>query len=213
MPLFNTIAPLVLASGSPRRQELLSSVGLNYEVHVSPSEAEPLPGEFPPDYACRAAEGKAKAVLHALGGAFTQGAVLAADTIVVLDNEILGKPKSHAHALTMLQKLAGRTHTVITACCLLVCRNGSLREERFYLQSNVSMWDAPEKLLKAYAYSDEPMDKAGAYAVQGSGGFLARAIEGSWSNVVGLPLGEVLEALLKHEIITPADIAPPSHAK
>jgi septum formation protein len=204
MPLFYPLCPLVLASGSPRRQELLSSVGVAYSVRVSPTEAEPLPQENPAVYAQRAALGKAASVLSVLRVDGQKIAVLAADTIVVFKGHIFGKPKDHAQAFDMLQNLSGQTHTVITACCLLVKNAGKLEQDCFYLQSKVTMWSPPTALLKAYAESEEPMDKAGAYAVQGSGAFMVRSIEGSWSNVVGLPLSEVVERLLEHNIIIPA---------
>lgn len=204
MAIFHTIYPLILASGSPRRQELLRSVGINYSVRVSPSEVSPDAGELPQNYALRAARGKAETVLAMLGEQPQKTAVLAADTIVVLQGRILGKPASHAQAFEMLQDLAGQTHTVFTACSLLVSSGHGIKHDDFVMQSRVSMWAAPQTLLKTYAGSEEPMDKAGAYAVQGAGAFLIRSIEGSWSNVVGLPLSEVIERLLQHNIIIPA---------
>ncbi len=216
MSIYVNLAPLVLASGSPRRKELLGSLGLDFSIMTSPDEeARHLAGEAPAAYAARAARQKALAARSTLYASFSadvrhiakwqpdfsaQPAILAADTIVVLAGEVLGKPANHADALAMLKRLAGATHTVFTACCLLL-PDGT--EDALIGKSLVSMWQAPEEALQAYAASEEPMDKAGAYAVQGLGAFLVERIEGSWSNVVGLPLTEVTRLLLKHKIIKP----------
>ena len=123
--------------------------------------------------------------------------VIAADTIVVLRGRILGKPRDSEHALDMLRKLAGKKHTVITGCALL--KAGASRS--FTVQSHVVMWKCPDDLLRAYAESGEPLDKAGAYAVQGMGAFLVQRIIGSWSNVVGLPLAELVQVLVEMRAI------------
>lgn len=186
-----------------------------------------MPGEEPASYAVRAAAAKALGAFPLLPelpveqpGSF-QGApvVIAADTIVVLDGAILGKPKDAEHAFAMLSALAGRTHSVISGCALL---RGPLRDDAarcftpapegaepdpqsrvfcYAVESRVRMWRCPESLLRAYARSGEPLDKAGAYAVQGAGAFLVERLEGSWSNVVGLPLAETVRALLAMEVI------------
>ncbi|MDR2050474.1 MAG: Maf family protein [Deltaproteobacteria bacterium] len=207
-PLFRNLRPLILASGSLRRRELLGSAGLAFRVLPSPAkEKKPLPGENPAEYARRTARAKAEAVLDGLGAEEAESAVLAGDTIVVLEGKILGKPASHAQALEMLRSLAGKTHTVVTACCLLFREKGESRRLEFHRESRVSMWDAPPALLLAYSAGDEPMDKAGAYALQGGGGVLIRSVEGSCSNVLGLPLSEVMECLLECGII--AHASPP----
>lgn len=200
--MFIATQPLILASASPRRHELLRTVGIPFEVRVAPSEATPRLGEAPADYALRAARGKAMSIFSGMGNAASRAAILSADTIVVLNDRILGKPKDHSEALLMLRALAGGKHTVITSCCLLA---GSI-EDSFYVESTVHMWQAPDELLSAYADTDEPLDKAGGYAIQGSIGFLIRAIHGSWSNVVGLPLTEVVQKLLIHKIILPSHV-------
>jgi septum formation protein len=197
MPIFTTLKPFILGSASPRREELLASIGLNFTVIPASGEAQPEKNEPPEAYARRAAAGKALAVQNSLDAGKQCLPILSADTIVVLDKNILGKPKSHGEAFEMLCKLAGRTHTVITACAL---RQGR-RLNELSLHSQVTMWDTPAEILRRYADGVEPMDKAGAYAAQGQGAFLIRAISGSWSNVVGLPLSEVTELLLKHGII------------
>jgi len=177
-------------------------MGLDFCPVAPPGKAEPapLPGEDPAAYALRAAEAKACSVLPDLFRSDSSSVVIAADTIVVLEGRILGKPGNPDRAYAMLRSLAGKTHDVITGC---VIRSPASVLRAFSVQSRVSMWDAPPDLLHAYANSGEPLDKAGAYAVQGSGSVLVSRIEGSWSNVVGLPLAELVEALLCLNIITP----------
>lgn len=207
MAVFKNIVPLVLASGSPRRRELLSLMGLEFRVCVAPVEASPLPGEGGPAYAVRAAREKALAALARLraernGPDAALPAILAADTIVLLEGEIFGKPADYAASLAMLKRLAGRTHEVITACCLLL-PDGN--ENGLAPVSRVTFWNAPEAALEAYARSGETLDKAGSYAIQGQGSFLVRRIEGSWSNVVGLPASELAELMLARGLIAPTD--------
>lgn len=200
--MFHALQPLILASGSPRRHELLNSIGMHYSVRVPSSEETPRMGEAPEDYALRAARGKALSVFAEVGKLSRQAAILAADTIVVLNGRVLGKPKSNDDALLMLRALAGTRHTVVTGCCLLV---GGL-EDSFYVESAVHMWQAPDDLLVAYSATDEPLDKAGGYAIQGPIGFLIRSIHGSWFNVVGLPLAEVVQKLLIHRVVLPLNV-------
>jgi septum formation protein len=180
---------------------MLRNLGLDFRVILSPEEARALPGEAPDIYALRAARGKALAVSRGLPA--ENAAVLAADTVVALDGRILGKPAGHAEALVMLRALAGRAHVVFTACCLLLRREGQSLEESFTRGSRVRMWPVPDALLQAYAAGDEPLDKAGAYAIQGGGAFLVRSVQGSPSGVAGLPLSEVVACLLKHRVIAP----------
>lgn len=203
MPVFKNILPLLLASGSPRRRELLGLMGLEFRVCPAPGEALPWAGESGPAYAARAAREKALAVRElepGLGRGAGGAVILAADTVVLLDGEIFGKPADYGESLAMLKRLAGRTHEVITACCLLL-PDGS--EEALAPVSRVTLWAAPEAALAAYARSGETLDKAGSYAVQGQGAFLVRRIEGSWSNVVGLPLSELTELMLARGLIAP----------
>ena len=193
----------MLASSSPRRQDFLRDLGLDFRVLPAlTEEARPLPGEAPDAYALRAARSKAENVRTRIAagaegfpGRATAPLVLAADTIVVLDGDILGKPASGADALAMLERLAGRVHTVITACCLWPA------EDRapcawFADAAHVRFAPWPRGLLEAYAATGDPLDKAGAYGIQGRGAFLADRIEGSWSTVVGLPVSRVVRALL-----------------
>lgn len=195
---FRALLPLVLASGSPRRREFLHSLGLSFEVYANgAAEPDPLPGEPPADYACRAASAKAASVAALRPG----GVVIAADTVVALHGEIMGKPRDRADAVRMLSRLAGHTHEVVSACCVAL-PDGT--RETFHAATRVTMWDAPPAALAAYAATGEPDDKAGAYGIQGVGAFLVESIDGSWSNVVGLPVAELVRLLLRHGIIEPA---------
>lgn len=192
MQLFHTTCPLVLASGSPRRHRFLREQGLDFSIMLGEGP-EPVPGmgEAPKDYALRTATHKALSVQPAKAHADTL--VLAADTIVVLDNDILGKPTSPDHALAMLTRMSGRTHTVITACCFA---QGGRVVLSFADEAHVSFAAWPQPLLQAYVNTGEPLDKAGAYGIQGKGAFLVERIDGSWSTVVGLPVSRVMQALL-----------------
>lgn len=196
--IFRVRLPLILASSSPRRREFLHSLGLDARIMPPPEAAEPSPlaGEAPVSFAVRAARAKAAALCAApdVPSAAPAPVVIAADTIVVLDGDILGKPRDADHALAMLRSLRGRTHQVITGCALAIPR---VEVHTFFVQSSVTFWQCPDSLLTAYAACGEPLDKAGGYAVQGKGAFLAERIEGSWSNVVGLPLAELVRHLLE----------------
>ena len=180
----------------------MQAIGLDFRP-VSPldtAEPAPLPGEAPVVYALRAAEAKACGVPSEVFHAEPPPVMIAADTIVVLKGRILGKPGNPERAYAMLRSLAGTTHDVVTGCVMY--SQGAVLHA-FAVQTQVSMWDAPPVLLHTYANSNEPLDKAGAYAAQGAGAALVRGINGSWSNVVGLPLTELVEALLRMNIIAP----------
>jgi len=198
---FEAALPLVLASASPRRKELLASLGLAFEILSIGEEPPPLPGEDAAGYAQRAARHKAVAV----SAERPEAVVVAADTVVVVDGEPLGKPADEDEALRMLAVLVGREHTVVTGCCLIPPRTGGLGRETmlFAVETRVVMAPAPLEVLFAYAATGEPLDKAGAYAIQGRGGFLVESISGSFSNVVGLPLAETVRALSEMGAIRP----------
>lgn len=200
--LFCTLTPLVLASASPRRRELLGSLGVEFEIMPAADEPLPEPGELPHEYAQRAAEAKCDEIAAKAPGKW----VLAADSVVAVAGEILGKPENRGEALSMLHKLCGNAepteHVVCTGCCLQ--RRGVQEpdvRESFVVATIVVMDPQPEAVRQAYAASQEPMDKAGAYAIQGLGGFLVREIRGSYTNVVGLPLAEVVRGLLAAKVI------------
>ena len=186
------LGPLILASASPRRRELLSSLGLDFEVVVAGIDEKPWDQEKPTSYALRNASEKAREVWQRQGG---DALVLAADTIVVKDEHILEKPADADHAMSMLRQLSGRSHEVITGVCLLQARDGILREWGDAVRTAVHFRALSEDEMSAYVATGEPMDKAGSYAIQGGAAAFVEGYEGSYSNVVGLPL-ETVERLL-----------------
>lgn len=185
---------LVLASGSPRRRAFLEQLGLTFTVTPAELDERVHQGELPAAYVERLAREKAQAVAARHPGA----RVLAADTTVVLEEEILGKPADGAEALAMLRRLSGRTHRVLTGVALA----GETLRARV-VETRVVFREASEAELSWYVASGEPLDKAGAYGLQGIGGFLVRRIEGSHSNVIGLPLAETLELLAADGLALP----------
>lgn len=180
---------LILASSSPRRQELLSQLGIS--IRIVPSEIEEVlrKGELPEEYARRLAITKAQQVAEK----FPDFWVLAADTIVVIKGEILGKPKDGPEAESMLKKLSGQEHQVITGYCLLHLKVRKKRER--VVRSLVKFKKLSAEEIRWYINTGEPFDKAGGYAVQGKAAFMVKEINGSYTNVVGLPLCEVIEDL------------------
>jgi septum formation protein len=192
---------LVLASGSPRRRELLSALGIPFTVVVS-NEPEPLlAGIAPHEQTVQLALRKVRAV------AATQSAVwvLGADTIVVLDGEILGKPVDPADAVATLKRLRGRGHEVYTGLALVNAATG--RELTTSVPAMVTMRDYDDAEVAAYVATGEPLDKAGAYGIQGLGGALAAAYEGCFNTIVGLPLCGVA-ALLREARFALPEIGP-----
>lgn len=181
---------LILASSSPRRAEILANAGLPFSVLSSAVDESPYPGEAPAALVQRLANAKADLVTaRAVGPAI----VLAADTIVVLDDKILGKPASLEDARHMLQQLSGRTHSVLTGVALIRLPDG---ERRQFIESTlVHFRPITDQEISSYLASEEPLDKAGAYAIQGQAGRYIPRIEGCYFNVVGLPLSRVLTEL------------------
>jgi septum formation protein len=178
------VALLVLASASPRRAHLLRSLGLSFEVKVSGAVEELLPGESPDQAAERLARAKAAAV------AVTEARpVLAADTLVECDGHVLGKPTSPEEARHMLRLLSGRTHQVVTGVCLVVRGDARSAVDR----TRVTFAPLSDEDIDRYVASGEPLDKAGAYHVDGRGALFITRIVGSPSNVAGLPLRIVYE--------------------
>ncbi len=175
----------VLASGSPRRRELLASVGLTPKVAAAEVDETPEPGEPPLRYVQRVATLKARARAHA-------EPVLAADTVVALDGDLLLKARDTSEARAFLARLSGRTHAVHTAV-VVSAPSGALYGR--VVSSTVRFRVLSPSQIEAYVASGEPMDKAGAYGIQGLGGALVAEVHGSYSNVVGLPLEETLELL------------------
>ena len=174
---------LVLASGSPRRREIMESAGLEFEVTLSDvTEGPPADGESAKQYATRMAQQKASAVADRLGG----GIVLGADTVVVLDGAILGKPASASEAVEMLGRLRDRDHGVTTGLAVVDSETGRVRTAA--VTSTVHMRPYDDDEIAAYVASGEPFDKAGGYAVQDAHFRPAKGVEGCYLNVVGLPL-------------------------
>lgn len=187
---------LVLASGSPRRRELLARLGIPFEVVVSNSEERaPRPLEEPAGYASELAAAKAECVAATRKDAV----ILAADTVVALDHRILGKPADRDDAVAMLLDLAGRSHEVITA--VVVRHQGE--ELKAVERTAVSMRSFARHGAERYVDTGEPMDKAGAYAIQGTGAALVTHIDGCYENVVGLPLGKVRALLVEAGVELP----------
>ena len=180
---------LVLASASPRRAEMLKLLGVDFDRLPGDIDETFLEGETPREHVLRLSEGKAALAARGRPDAW----ILGADTIVVVAGEILGKPGSPAEAAAMLEKLSGREHEVLTGFAII--RQDLGIRVREVVQSTVLFREISGDEMAWYTGTSEPYDKAGAYAVQGMGACFVREIRGSFSNVVGLPLCEVFEAL------------------
>jgi septum formation protein len=190
MPVHDNNTHLVLASGSPRRKDLLAGLKLRFEVVPSEIDESLMNGEQPADHVRRLALEKASEVAVRFPDKWTLGA----DTIVVINGEILGKPADEDEARRMLSKLAGRTHEVHTGYALVLNGHPELRRIRSVL-SRVYIRELSPTEIADYVRTGEPMDKAGAYAIQGIGSGIVERIQGSYTNVVGLPLCEVAKDL------------------
>ena len=180
---------IVLASGSPRRKQLLEMLRIPFRVIAPDVDEHVLPGETPDAYVTRLSRAKAQAVLPRAPGEV----ILAADTTVVLGGRIFEKPTSPAHAVEMLQQLQGKTHEVLTA--VAVAENGRL--EQALDVSRVTFRPNTRGVLEEYVATGEPLDKAGAYAIQGLGAPLIERVEGDFFGVMGLPLRLALDLLAK----------------
>jgi len=183
---------LILASGSPRRRQLLELIGVKFEVAPADIDETPLPDENPVAYASRAARDKALAVATDHPGRL----VLGADTVVEIDQEILGKPSSMDEAADMLRRLSGKSHLVHTALALVT--DGAAHE--VVDSARVQFIDLTDEMIRWYVATGEPMDKAGAYAVQGLGGLLVEGVEGSPNTVIGLPVHRLPELYAAHNL-------------
>lgn len=186
---------LYLASGSPRRRELLTQIGVSFTTLSAQIDETPLIDESPAAYVQRLAHGKAVAGLASLDDA-AHVCVLGADTAVVLDGQILGKPADRADALSMLAGLSGREHDVLTAVAVV----DHQRVESCVVTSRVRFRPIAEPEAQAYWASGEPLDKAGSYAIQGLAAVFVEALQGSYSGVVGLPLCETADLLSRFGI-------------
>ena len=180
---------LILASASPRRQEILSSAGIDFEIVPTEVDESVAGRESPKKHVLRLARMKAMEGIRVKDGEW----VLAADTVVVIDRKILGKPRDRGDAAKMLRFLSGRDHRVITGYCIL--RGSSRKSREGAVVTRVRFKALSPKEIRWYLDTGEPFDKAGAYAIQGKAAFMIKEIHGSYTNVVGLPLTEVVEAL------------------
>jgi len=183
---------LILASGSPRRRQLLELIGVGFTVIPADVDETPLPGEDPVTYASRAARDKALDVATGHPGRL----VLGADTVVEVDHEIFGKPSSADDAVSMLQRLSGRSHLVHTALALVTDET----DHEVVDSARVQFLDLTDEMIRWYVATGEPMDKAGAYAIQGLGGLLVAGVEGSPHTVVGLPVHRLPELFAAHNL-------------
>src|ERR1051326_986629 len=179
---------LILASASPRRQELLREAGIAFAVHAAHINEDQRTGEPPIDYALRLAREKAQAIAQH----YPQEYVLGADTMVVIDGEVLGKPVDAADAARMLRRLSGREHQVTTAVAVVSPGGNAVVRSS---TTKVFFREITDAEIEQYVAGGEPMDKAGAYAIQGGASRWTNLIEGEFSNVVGLPLSLVTEML------------------
>lgn len=181
----------ILASSSPRRRELLASIGVEFDVVPSHVPEEHQPGEAPEEYVARLSREKA----HAIAAQHPSRWIIAADTTVLLGDQLLEKPLDEHDAARMLSLIAGRTHTVYTG---VTVQNVERRyQETRVAESEVRMLPLPPEDVEWYVRTGEPMDKAGAYAVQGMGAMFIDSIHGSYTNVVGLPLAMLFQMLRK----------------
>jgi len=191
---------VILASNSPRRRQLLEVVGLVFQVIPANVDEIPLPGESPTDYVVRVSANKAEWVMNMQ---ISDTLIVAADTTVVADDQILGKPRDEAEADEMLRELRGRSHQVFTGVAAI--RNGELVTE--LCRTDVPMRQYSDKEIRAYIASGDPFDKAGAYAIQNTSFNPVEDLHGCFANVMGLPLCNLTRALREFEIFLDVDIS------
>ena len=191
---------LVLASASPRRRQLLERAGIAFSVSPADLDESSLPGESPRALVLRLAREKALAVAAKLAG--EPALVLGADTIVVVGEDVLGKPRDPAHAVELLGRILGRRHTVFTGVALVGVASGAVHTA--CVASDVVMRAASLAEVRAYVAGGEPLDKAGAYALQGEGRKFVERVVGSETNVIGLPMDETLALLREAGFAVPA---------
>lgn len=183
---------IILASGSPRRKEIMEQVGLDIEIMVSNKE-ETITRKVPAEVVMELAGQKAEDIASQV---HEDAIIIGADTIVVLEGTILGKPRSLADAVFMLQRLSGKTHTVYTGVCIISRKHDyNVKQKTFYEMTDVTMYPLSEQEIIDYVESGDPMDKAGAYGIQGRAAAFIKKIDGDYYNVVGLPIGRVVQEL------------------
>lgn len=186
---------IILASKSPRRRYLLAQAGLNFSVEPSNFDESSISLSSPTLFARVLAESKAREISEKHPDAW----VIGADTIVLIDGMILGKPGTRQEARTMLYRLSGQTHQVLTGYC--ICCKSANRYFSETVSTDVTFKQLTEDEVEWYIHTNEPFDKAGAYAIQGLGTFLVKSVNGSYTNVVGLPVCEVIECLIREGVV------------
>lgn len=190
---------MILASASPRRAQLLEGAGIYLHIRPADIDETRLPGESPVELVERLARAKAHAAFDDHEDYVRDASLLGADTIVWTDDgEVLGKPHDPADACRMLRDLSGRTHHVSTGVCIMIDpwpAEGEPEETSFVETTDVTFYDLTDEEIAAYVATTEPLDKAGAYGIQGTGRLLVRRISGDYYNVVGLPVGRVIREL------------------
>ena len=183
---------IILASGSPRRKELLHQVNLTFDVRISSCE-EVITKIIPHEVVMELSDGKASDVASTLSASEKEGCyVIGADTIVAIDHHILGKPSDEKEAFDMLQSLSGACHQVYTGVTLIHYINGSMHKKTFYEKTDVYFYPLTREKINAYIATGDCMDKAGAYGIQGYAAAFVRKIDGDYNNVVGLPVARLL---------------------
>ena len=195
MGIFNREIKFILASGSPRRKELLGEIIPGFDIVVSEADEESVPKTLPPElYVEELALLKAAASAKSLDKK-RSAIVIGADTVVTLDGEILGKPSDEADAFKMLKRLSGRKHEVYTGYCVMRLEDGFTLSKAE--KTEVFFKELDDERIRAYVETGEPMDKAGAYGIQGLGKVLINKINGDYNNVVGLPVSALFDVLEK----------------
>ena len=187
---------IVLASASPRRKELLEQIGVDFDIIPSTSE-ELITNSIPIDIVQKLAEQKAQEVYDKLDN---PSIVIGADTIVVLNDIIMGKPKNEKDAYNMLKSLQNNVHTVYTGVCVLINEKNDTKKILFSEATEVSMYPMSDEQIYSYINTKEPMDKAGAYAIQGKCAIYIKSISGEYNNVVGLPIARLYNELMKYGV-------------
>lgn len=185
---------IILASNSPRRKELLKNIGLKFKIEKSNSIEKVIPGTSPNQAVKQLAEQKAMVVAQKYKNAI----VIAADTMVILGDEILGKPKTKSRAIKMLKKLNGKTHLVFTGFTIIDTK--TKKKITKVVKTKIHFNKLTDSEIKNYVATKEPLDKAGAYAIQGKGMALIKKIQGNYFNVIGLPVTELINTLKEFEV-------------
>lgn len=188
---------LILASGSPRRRDILQEMGYKFEIRTGDFDESTVALDDPKEGVQKLALGKALAAVQ------QPGLYLGSDTVVVLDGVVMGKPSDEQDAFRMLRSLSGRTHEVCTGVALVtVGEDGTVENtETFVEATEVTFFELSDEEIRRYIRTGEPMDKAGAYGIQGLGRVLVEGIRGDYETVVGLPAARVYRALLKHDVV------------